>query len=304
VFGYYAWRNEWQGVTVDLAGSGIFVAPGIGLSAKHVSKSFEKLDDGVEAIQRRSSILADQYAIQPAVTQYSSLVYQASTVRMPSEADSLFWRVMVDWYSPDTDITVLQMEPVSPASRRAAQDGMAFMEWQLLPPGCGSEVDVFGFPHVKIRVDPDVHVQDIRLISHTVRVVETFDVLQTHGFTSFPGFQVDRDLEHGFSGGPVFYHGRLIGIFSGPNYVSSLWPLVIHEYPPREDNLDIDVTNAGSIRKPLRMRRLSELFESGIIQAIDFGEVRPRVRRVPCEEALGNSRIQSRCNAKHVILNG
>ena len=115
-FGHYAWLKEWAGEKVKEAGSGIFVAPGLGLGAKHVSKGFEKLDDRIEAAQRRMGIFADQYKAQPAVTQYAGLLYQAPTMRMPSEKDIAYWGGFVDWPSPDTDITVLQVEPISEAS--------------------------------------------------------------------------------------------------------------------------------------------------------------------------------------------
>ena len=301
VFGHYAWLKEWEAEKVQEAGSGILVAPGIGLAAKHVSKGFEKLDDRIEAAQRRMGTLSDRYTPKPTVTQYAGLLYQAPKVRLPEEKDFLLWGVFVDWPSPDTDITVLQAEPATPAAK-AEHEGMSFIEWQLLPPQRGSEVDVFGFPNAKITVGGGFHVAAITLRSETVRVVEVFDVLQRHGLTSFPGFQVDRELAHGFSGGPAFYKGMFVGIFSGPDYVSSLWPLLIHEYPRREDNPDIGLFEAGTIRKPLVLRRFSDLFADGTIRAHDLAEVEGRVQRVPCDEALADSNIESRCDKDHVVL--
>lgn len=301
VFGHYAWLKEWEDQRVQEAGSGILVAPGIGLGARHVSKGFEKLDDRIEAAQRRMGPLSDPYAPKPAVTQFAGLLYQASKVRMPEEKDVAFWGVVVDWPSPDTDITVLQAEPTTPMAKAAYED-MAFIDRQLLPPERGSEVDVFGFPSPKINVGGGFHVVDITLRSETVRVVEVFDVLQRHGLTAFPGFQVNRELAHGFSGGPAFYKGNFVGIFSGPDYVSSLWPLLIHEYPRREDNPSIDLLDAGAIRKPLVMRRFSDLFAEGVIHAHDLAEVESRVRRVPCEEALAGSDNESRCDNDHAII--
>jgi hypothetical protein len=301
VFGHYAWLKEWEAEKVKEAGSGILVAPGIGLGARHVSRGFEKLDDRIEAAQRRMGPLADRHTPKPAVTQYAGLLYQVPRIRMPEERDIAFWGVFVDWPSPDTDITVLQAEPTTPAAK-TAHEGMAFVDWQFLPPERGSELDVFGFPNAKITVDSGFHVADITLRSETVRVVEVFDVLRAHGFMAFPGFQVDRELAHGFSGGPVFYNGMLVGIFSGPDYVSSLWPLLVHEYPRCEDNPDIDLLDAGMIRVSLVLRRFSDLFADGSIRAHDFTEVEGRVRRVPCEEALAGLKIESRCAKDHAVL--
>src|SRR5438046_2827392 len=101
VFGHYAWLKEWKAETVKLAGSGVLIAPGFGLGAKHVSKSFEKLDDRIEAAQRRMPAFAAQYTSRPAVTQYAGLLYQAPKIRMPSEKDIIYWGVFVDWPSPD-----------------------------------------------------------------------------------------------------------------------------------------------------------------------------------------------------------
>lgn len=303
-FGHYAWLREWQSERADVreAGSGIFVAPGIGLGAKHVSRSFARLDDRIEAAQRRMTMFSDQYVSQPIVTQYAGLLYQAPKARMPTEADISYWGAFVDWASPDTDITVLQAEPISPAARKIADEGMHFIEWQFLPPGRRSEVDVFGFPNAKITVDSGIHTQNIEFRSETVRVVQTFDILQVHGFTQFPGFQIDRELDHGFSGGPVFYHGRLVGLFSGPDYVASLWPLLIHEYPHRDDNPDVDLLHGGAITPPPIMRQFADLFTNGFIRAVDFEAVNGRVRRLPCNEALAGSNIESRCDKSHVVL--
>jgi hypothetical protein len=301
VFGHYAWLKEWQGENIKKAGSGLFVAPGIGLCARHVSRGFHKLDDRIEAVQRRMGPLSDRYALRPAVTQYAGLLYQTSKVHVPGEKDAPFWGVLVQWPSPDTDITVLQAEPTTLAAEMAFE-GMSFIDWQLLPPERGSRVDVFGFPNAKINVGGGIHNVDITLQSETVHVVDVFGVIQTHGFTEFPGFQVHRELAHGFSGGPVFYKDRLVGIFSGPDYVSALWPLLLHEYPCREDNLDVDLRDPGAIRKPMVYRRFSDLLAVGTIRADDLADVEGRVRRMPCEEALVNSNVETRCDKDHVVL--
>ena len=301
-FGHYAWLKDWTAETVKLAGSGVLIAPGLGLGAKHVSKSFERLDEGMEAAQRRVPIFAEQYLSRPMVTEYAGLLYQAPRIRMPSEKDIVYWGVFVDWPSPDTDISVLQAEPISPAAERIAAEGLEFLEWQLLPPQRGCEVDVYGFPNPNITVEKERHTQDIQFQSETVRITEVFDVLQAHGFTGFPGFTVNRDLAHGYSGSPVLYDGRLVGIFSGPNYVSSLWPLVLHEYPDKNDNPGVDLLKPGAIRKELKMRKIADMLESGAISAIDYAETRGRVRRLPCAEALDGGSIENRCDKQHVFL--
>jgi len=51
------------------------------------------------------------------------------------------------------------------------------------------------------------------------------------------------------------------------------WPLLIHEYPNREGNPDIDLLDAGAIRKPLVLRQFSDLFANDSIRAYDLAEV-------------------------------
>lgn len=305
LFGHYAWLKEWQTeerVKVDEAGSGIFVAPGVALTARHVSHGFEKLDERIEASKRRTSVFVDQYAVRPVITQYSGLLYQAPTARTPTPDQVRYWGVLSDWSSPDTDITVLHAEPISVAAKEAVCEGIKPLEWQLAPPARGCRVDIYGFPKPKITAGSGFHVHDIELRSETVKVVNVFDVLQAHGFTEFPGFEVDRELAHGFSGGPAFYNGNLVGIFSGPSYVAALWPLLIHEYVHRDDNPDIDFADAGTVTVQLARRPFAELFENGSIHAIDLEDVKGRVVRVECAEALEGSSIESRCNRKHVVL--
>ena len=59
VFGFYAWTEETT--TVDEAGSGILVSPGLALTAKHVTKSFSKLDSQMQAKIEQRTPLDSQY---------------------------------------------------------------------------------------------------------------------------------------------------------------------------------------------------------------------------------------------------
>jgi hypothetical protein len=97
---------------------------------------------------------------------------------------------------------------------------------------------------------------------------------------------LDRDLPHGMSGGPVLQNGRLVGIFSGPDYVASLWPLAFMTYP---DKQEVEHSFARN-------------FDSGKIRACDWSEVKGRPERVPCEAALSGSLIEGRSAKQHAVL--
>jgi len=279
VFGHYAWTQETK--KVDEAGSGILVAPRLALSAKHVSKSIEKLDSRIEAVARRRTPFDSQYRVIKMRTKYSAQLYQ-----VPRDDEIVGWGVDVDWASPDTDITAMLVKPVTPAAELSEHE-LRYLEWQLLPPRVGAAVLVFGWPEPDIVVEADGHhMQEVGLHVEFARVDEHVYPMQAHGFGEFPAFRLNRDLPHGFSGGSVLYGDRLTGIFSGPDLVACLWPLALHLYP------DIDGIDCS----------FADHFDSGHIVARDWGEVRGRVNRQPCEEALADSSVDARCSRKHVVL--
>jgi hypothetical protein len=285
IFGYYAWAESDEDRRVEEAGSGIFVAPRLGLTAKHVSKSFGKLDSQVAAIERRMTPLDPQYMIRKLKSEFATMVYQAAP-----QDDLVQWKVNVDWPSYDTDINVLQVEPRTPGAEKAEREHRYF-EWQLLPPRVGAHVRVYGWPKPKIDIAPgegglENHTQHVELWAYPARVVEYISPIKAHGFGEFPGFRLDREFEHGFSGGPVLYDGRLVGIFSGPDYVASLWPLALMTYPDVND-----VEHA-----------IAKLLDSGVIQAADWNSVKGCVVRKACEEALADSDVDVRCARQHVVL--
>ncbi len=278
VFARYAWLPE--STTVRDAGSGILVAPGLGLFAKHVSKSFEKLDARLEGQRRRATPFDQQYTIKKSIPEFATLAYQSL-----SEDVNRIWRVSVDWPSHDTDITVLVMDPESPAAKEAAPT-LTFLEWQLLPPHWRAKVRVYGWPQQDILIKDRDHFVAAELWEQPAQVVENCYPLNVHGFGEFPVFRIDRSLDAGFSGGPVLYEDVLVGIFTGPDLVSPLWPLAIHAYPDQEGV----------------ERSIAEHFDIGTIVARDWDQVKGRVERQDCEVALAGSALESRCVRKHVVL--
>lgn len=285
VYGHYAWAGLEVDQKVEEAGSGIFVAPGLGLTAKHVTKSFFKLDPQYDAVRRRSTPLDSQYRVIKKRSEFGSLAYQ--TTYKDAQVN---WLPKVSWPSHDTDIECMVLEPQSDGAIAVAPM-LKFYEWSLHPPKLGSVVTVYGWPGQEITVhangeDLETHDLAVELRVDSAYVTEYCPVIKEHGWREFPGFVLDRELPHGLSGGPVLQNGRLIGIFTGPDYVSSLWPLELMTYP---DANDIE-------------RSFHDLFESGTIQGIDWDAVNGRVARMPCHEALAGSDVTSRCDKMHVVL--
>ncbi len=297
LFGQYGWIPAGTEVDPDdqkpvkVAGSGLFVAPRLGLSARHVSRAYRRLDPSMEAEARRFTPFEPQYRINKRITNFATMLYQVpygplSYGRTEYDNEDLVqWRSIVDWASPDTDITVIRAEPMTPGAEKAER-GFDYLDWQLLPPRIGSTVEIFGFPRQHIEVEPEYHTQTMELWTYSARVVEHAYPIQAHGFTEFPGFRLDREFDFGFSGSPIIYAGALVGIFSGPDYVSCLWPLAIHSFPDLNDVY----------------YQFEELFDMGDIHARDWDEVKGRVVRQLCEEALAGSLVETRCAKQHVVL--
>jgi hypothetical protein len=281
-FGYYAWVKDQVQDPVEEAGSGILVAPRLGISAAHVSKGFERLDDRIEGVRRRIGPLEPQYATHQIQPEYSTMVFQVPQ----SEDARVEWVVDVDWKSPDTDITTLQVLPESQIAKERDAAGLTYFDWLLLPPLIGATVRIYGWPRPKIKNDGKDHHLGIEFWGDGATVKEYVYPMQDHGMTNFPGFRLDREFDHGFSGGPVFYENALVGIFSGPDVVASMWPLALMTYPDR-----------GGVHDSF-----ADHFDSGLIRARDWAKVKGRVERLECEDALRGSSVESRCLKKHAVL--
>jgi hypothetical protein len=242
-----------------------------------VSKSFQVLDDQFDARLRRKTVFELPYQHwQIDETKFGTVLYQAEFGLGLVE-----WECRADWQSLDTDITSMQVVPATPGAE-VSEKQTKYLEWQMLPPPVGSWVSVFGLPPVKIKQKEDHH--SVEYFVHR-EVVEVFPVARDCGMTRFPGFRLDRSFEHGMSGAAVVYANRLVGIFSGPDYVAGLWPLAVHQHRLLETGAYVN---------------LSGMFDSGEIQVSDWADVKGRVERKPCTDATGR---EYPCGGGHVVLN-
>jgi Trypsin-like peptidase domain len=270
--GVYAWRHGRVGKCEE-AGSGVFVAPGVVLTAKHVVNGMGTLD---ERWDRRRHETVDFDA-----PSFDIRLYQAPR-----------WGETVLWYakgsvvrSKDTDIAILPVEPENELSEWVAADALpeAFVPWRLEPPPKGAEVELYGWPKPTMEVTGEIHTGGVQWVQQHGVVTDVFDDMRDHVRVNFPSFRIDRPVEGAFSGGPVFYRGALVGITSistemepgsdliGDTYAASLWPLLLREFDYRGKKVTF-----------------GDLFDAGVIRALDHHNFRGRVVRTPCDRCLDN----------------
>jgi hypothetical protein len=276
LFGIYAWEPRGdEAFRVEEAGSGILIAKEHGLTARHVMAAFAKFDPQFEARSRssRGFFARPNKPREILRTRIHSAVYQEN-----GRDECLPWWPRGGWQSEDTDISVVVMKPTTPASERRSQT-LEYLEWQLIPPRVGARVCVYGFPEPKIDIQGNIRSGHVELWMRPAVVIEHAPVMRGHGFCEFPGFIVDQSLPPGMSGGAVLYNGRLSGIFTGPDFVSALWPLALMEYPMREDFFVA----------------FAEHFDHEIIRTVDWAHVKGRVERRRCD--------RGDCLRNHVALN-
>jgi hypothetical protein len=308
VLGYYAWTANGYGLAKDGeqgfeknqvkdAGSGVLVAPGLGLTARHVGRGFEYLDDQFDALNRRKTSFDDQYTFKKVEPEFATMVYQLPTYK----GELVAWHADVGWCSADTDIEALVLRPGS-AAAKAAAPGLRYFPWQLLPPKPGELVWVYGWPDQKIKIEEDGEVEgrhdhrwEVELRVEPAWVEEIINVPHIVRLADFPCFRVRTNFEgglpHGMSGGAVLYNGRLVGVFSGPDLVACLWPLALMSYPTSKEK------NAPEVS-------FADHFDSRFIDAsYDWSEVQTRPKRIPCDDIVVDTDANP-CDKMHAVLLG
>jgi hypothetical protein len=284
LFGIFAWPDADETRMISEAGSGIFIAPRFGLTARHVVKSFERHGHQSEALNRRQSILEPQYVGRIRQSDFPSMIYQVPQFNAsPVDEEQIKWKPVSTFQSHDTDIASVLAEPRTVAAANIESE-QRFLEWHLLPPPVGCIVRIYGLPGQKIQSDHEYHHVNAAVWRWNARV-QRHHRLFAHGFADFPVYELDQELPGGFSGAPVIYRGRLAGIFIGPTLVACLWPLALHKCWDEQQQEVL----------------FADYFDARVIPAWDWDEVKGRVHRVPCEEVVAGLDVES-CNRMHVIL--
>ena len=265
--GMYAWVPG-ETHPCDQAGSGVLIAPGLVLTAKHVVDGMATLDARWDPTGPKTQNLN-----RP---QFDIRIYQA-----PRFGQDVLWYTTDVWKSKDTDIALLRVRPESEMARWAMGSGalaQAFVPWRLAPPPVGERVELYGWPKPGVVNDGGPHTGPVQWVQQEGTVTDVFEPYRTHGHLDFPCFRIDRPVDGGFSGGPVFYKGALVGITSisldtgdatdieRDAYVASLWPLLL---------FDVEVDG--------RRFTFQDRFDYGTIPTVDAPSFRGKVYREPCD---------------------
>lgn len=256
-FAIFASRSLESGQVTRDGGSGVFIAPFMAITAKHVAEDLLRLDDRTTVPKR------------PFVTQHAAGLFQTLDPRTEG-GDKALWHVDRSWTSNSSDLILLQ---VSAESERA--DSLQYkmpvrpLPWRLLPPPVGATVHAFGFPGSTVRTDGEQLGIDAHFTLQELEVGTPYPNGRDRGMLHFPCFEVRGSLAPGFSGGPVVYEGHLCGIvtsgssFDERSYVASLWPLCLMEF---DNELSMKTT-------------FGDLLDRRVIDSSDWSNVKPRIAK-------------------------
>ncbi len=247
---------------VRVGGSGIFIAPFLALTARHVNRDLLKMDWRGERPPNRGYF----------ETQFSSALLQVLDP-FGKAPRNVIWQVDRIWDTDFTDIAFMQVSAENGATVDAMQ--MRWFDWALMPPPIGSQVVMLGYPSLEITPVDDKMNINLRIVRQVGRVSEIHKLRRERGMMSFPCFHIDKPIDHGFSGGPVFWRGRLCGIvssgspLSGGTYAATLWPFCLMEY-------QYEYPGFGSLGGKTT---IGDLFEKRVLHSEDWSALRYRISR-------------------------
>lgn len=199
-------------------GSGVLIAPGVGLTASHVLEAYWKQFDDLGRWDQKSSTAG--FALQ-------ALQY------VPGSSQPIVWHVRGAWHSPAVDVAVIQLVPDHDLPRDYR---WPYVTLDVAPPAVGTEVQAFGFPvHEALFNASTGWVLAHEPVGSRGVVTQCYPERRDRVLRNYPCFEMDIETLDGMSGGPVFDRaGHLRGIIcsgfdSGEaarhvSYASILWP--------------------------------------------------------------------------------
>ncbi|MGK2856872.1 MAG: S1 family peptidase [Thermoanaerobaculia bacterium] len=238
-----------EGRANKLPGSGVFIAPYLGLTAKHVIAEVKLLHE--RSVESGTRMDVDLKLHQTLTLDPKKFVDE----EQPS------WHVTEVIECPYSDLALLQVVPANLAAERltATAWSNAFFRLRLLPPPVDGRIRALGFSAVERSFNENSNMLEATstISLSEGRVCEVFpnwiteprppapDILGgrqpvAERLTDFPCFQTTAPIDGGMSGGPVFSGNDLVGIVStgldigggeagddlAQSRAATLWPLL------------------------------------------------------------------------------
>ena len=258
LFGIIGRTLDEKGDTVQrAAGSGIIVSPFTALTARHVGRDLMHLDTRHDRLPRGTFL-----------TQFGCSMFQLHKP-FTGEVVQATWQVNELWPVKFTDVSILHFSADQGISDRLQHElPTRPYAWRLLPPPVGSMVTAMGFPSTALTMNPVGLYVETSFIFQRAFVTDVYERQRDRGMLNFPCFKIDKALEHGFSGGPVFFENQLCGIVSAgtswdpTSYIATLWPICLAEY---DDGLG-------------GRTRFGDLFDRGALRSPQWSDVKKRMR--------------------------
>jgi len=242
-----------------VGGSGFFVAPGWAVSARHVVHdlflTYPYYDRRL--LNRPLGDVKPRHHIALLQTPRPDL----------DKTLAASWTVSCTWDYLVADLALIEANPDNQLGHETA-DKMSdlYFEWSLLPPNPGETVEMCGVPSASLSTSEKQWNFTGQHVHAQAQVTEVFSTIHRKGYTEFPGFVVAHPVEHGFSGGPVFWNGRLCGLAAASlgdqTYVAALWPMC---------EFSMENKNTG------KTEHFKDWLDGGRIVATDWRSVRGRV---------------------------
>jgi hypothetical protein len=265
----YGYTDDERGQRLArFGGTAVFVAPLIALTAAHVAQDHYRVDPHYDIKHFDRWKARSNYFYPP---------NSVGLLQIPDPDDqgvverAASWLVNRVWQSAFTDLAVMCAVPdEGPTTAKQMALAVSYFEWSLLPPPVGSQVVMLGFPNSDVSSIADRTNFRAQYVLQSGEVVEVFERMRDAGMYSFPCFSIDQAVEGGFSGGAVFWEGRLCGIVSGDSfghtYAATLWPLCLMEchYPDIAGPLGASHT-------------FGAWFDNGMLRSPDWKAVKERI---------------------------
>lgn len=256
------------------SGSGVFIAPGLALTATHVLKDYS---DRFEDIVPWDKSGVANFGIQ-------AIQYRAGG------AEPALWDVWSVGRLVPLDIAVVQLAPHSPL---AENFGWPYITMDVSPPAVGTRVQAFGFPQSLVRLDEAAGrwVLDEVPAGSIGQLTQVFLERRDATLMPFPSFEMNLQILGGMSGGPVFREsGHLCGILcssfdveegaSDISYASLLWPSLALRLSATQN---LGIWNGAETT-------IAELSRHGAVDVVNYESALPMFSRLDSLPPLANER--------------